>query len=242
MGSCGAGCCAGRGRHAGSRSARSRTKPCGGSSLLPEPPHGLPAPHTGLACGNLQVKEAPGCVWGDAEPKSFRRTKNTSAARGSRAHGSAGPRAAPDCPQCPAPPPGGTTPGCCTCVGGPKPVGSQAWTLRRAEVTAPRAWSTTGALTQAQLGEELCHPGQAPAPLRAAVLRPCWSLGRPGTGYGANGVEKGQQGPGPSCAMLTGTSGRQLHVSMTKAGPAAPRSAPLGAASPGCGHKLQRGD
>lgn len=86
---------------------------------------------------------------------------------------------------------------------------------------APRAWSTKRALRQAQLGEELCHP----------VLRPCWSLGRLGTGFGvngvgfgANGVEKGQQGPGPSCVVLTGTSGRQLHVSMTKA--------PL--CSPGC--------
>lgn len=91
---------------------------------------------------------------------------------------------------------------------------------------APRAWSTKRALRQAQLGEELCHPGQAPAPLRAAVLRLCWSLGRLGTGFGvngvgfgANGVEKGQQGPGPSCVVLTGTSGRQLHVSMTKALP-----------------------
>lgn len=119
------------------------------------------------------------------------------------------------------PAPRGHKPLATACVGGPKTLGSQGRTLRRAAVPAPRAWSTKRALRQAQLGEELCHP----------VLRPCWSLGRLGTGFGVNGVgfganrvEKGQQGPGPSCVVLTGTSGRQLHVSMTKA--------PL--CSPGC--------
>lgn len=171
-------------------------------------------PLPGVLGGSVQVKEAPGFFGGERRAEIFQKNqKHERCQRIPRLGGS--PRGS-ELPPVPCSPPWGAQPPAAACVGGPKTLGSQGRTLRRAAVPAPRAWSTKRALRQAQLGEELCHP----------VLRPCWSLGRletgfgvNGVGFGANGVEKGQQGPGPSCVVLTGTSGRQLHVSMTKALP-----------------------